>query len=461
MRLSKLLIAGAFLLATCLIVGPGALAADVTHGIAFTKGCSSPTVVGQPYSCSYTVQNIVDDAHDTLTISGITDTVHAASGDVVNSNVLDNAPVSPHGGASCSPSPNRVCTIPFGDSVTIGPFSFYTVQPGDFSLAGHALRDSASLTWHDVCDDPAGTGDTNCFPNPPSAGAASQTIVRQPPDANIQITPATATDPVGDNHVLTLHVNTNDGTGAGFVNAADGTLITASLSNAGGASATFVGPSFCTTSGGTGSCTVTISSPTAGTTTVHGTTTVTVAGVPLTRATGDANAGDSPDAQKLWQSNPQGIIAPTQTTCQDFTGGTAAILGQVNYPSSKGGLIGQGIDPGVFFYYTKITTTTANQVVTVTQSNNSTNNAALFGILNGQAWLYPADCSSHTTGAVSGVNDSGASFTVATPGTYIIGVKYQTKSIAGTPVPVPASITYTFTTSLGGSTSASVALKPK
>ena len=100
-----------------------------------------------------------------------------------------------------------------------------------------------------------------------------------------------------------------------------------------------------------------------------------------------------------------------------------------------------------------------NQVVTVIQSNTSTNSTPLFGILNGQAWLYPADCSSHTSGTVTGPNNSGASFTIPTPGTYIIGIKYQTKTIAGAPAPVPADITYNFTTSLGGSTGASVLLK--
>jgi hypothetical protein len=125
----------------------------------------------------------------------------------------------------------------------------------------------------------------------------------------------------------------------------------------------------------------------------------------------------------------------------------------------SGGKIGQGINPGVFFFYTKITTTTANQVVTVTETNTSTNSTPNFGILNGQAWLYPADCSSHTSGAVSGPNGENASYTVPTPGTYIIGIKYQTKTIAGAPAPVPANITFNFATSLGGSTGASVLLK--
>src|SRR5262249_60512272 len=46
-------------------------------------------------------------------------------------------------------------------------------------------------------------------------------------DANIQITPATASNAIGTNHTLTGHVNVNDGTG--FVNAPAGTVISFSI----------------------------------------------------------------------------------------------------------------------------------------------------------------------------------------------------------------------------------------
>jgi hypothetical protein len=118
-------------------------------------------------------------------------------------------------------------------------------------------------------------------------------------DANIQITPPTANNPVGTNHVLTCHVNVNNGSGA-FANAPAGTTCTVSLQNAGGATASFVGPNSCQTVAATGSCTVTITSTTAGTTTIHATTTLSVGGVTLTRSTGDSKAGDSPDATKTW-----------------------------------------------------------------------------------------------------------------------------------------------------------------
>jgi hypothetical protein len=103
-------------------------------------------------------------------------------------------------------------------------------------------------------------------------------------------------------------------------------------------------------------------------------------------------------------------------------------------------------------------TTVPNQVVTVSQTNTSTNNAALFTIHQGWARVYTADCSSYITGTeIAG--GSGATFTIATPGTYILGIKYSAKSIAGTTAPVPANITYNFTTSVGGNTGASVLLR--
>ncbi len=154
---------------------------------------------------------------------------------------------------------------------------------------------------------------------------------------------------------------------------------------------------------------------------------------------------------------PGGRITPTQVDCEDFLAGPPT-LSSINYPSS-GGSIGQGINPGKFFFWTSITTTVPSQVVTVTQTNNSSNNAALFGIHQGWQRLYAGDCSSWTQGTQIN-SGTGASFTVPSPGTYVIGIKYDPKSIAGTGVPVPATITYTFTTSLGGSTGASVLLQP-
>jgi len=329
---------------------------------------------------------------------------------------------------------------------TIGTTGSCTVQITSATAGTTVIHASTDVTVGGVSlhRETDGTG-TN-------SGNAQKTWVA--PDANIQISPASATDPVGDNHTLTGHVNISTDS-VTFTNAPAGTLITFSIVSGPGS---FVGGvNTCTTIGTTGSCTVQITSAVAGTTVIRAATDVTVSGVSLHRETNDGHVGDSSDANKTWVP-PGGLIAPTQTTCNDVLNGTASTLGQINYSVTGGGKIGQGINPGVFFFYSKITTTVPNQVVTVSQTNTSTNNAALFGILNGQAWLWSGDCSSKIVGSVTGPNGSGASFTVPSPGNYIIGIKYSTKTIAGTTAPVPANITYNFNTSLGGSTGASVLL---
>jgi hypothetical protein len=155
-----------------------------------------------------------------------------------------------------------------------------------------------------------------------------------------------------------------------------------------------------------------------------------------------------------------GLITHTNVSCDDVLSGNASnfLIDGINYPNARG-KIGQGIDPGKFFYWAKITTTTPNQVVTVSQSNTSTNNFP--AILHHQDWirLYTGDCASFTTGAP--LPNGGATFTVPTPGSYIIGIKYDPKSVVGANVPVPPVITFTFTTSLGASTTATVQMQPK
>ena len=310
------------------------------------------------------------------------------------------------------------CILPFGSRLNVQPFSFYTVQAADFGLPGHALTDSAELAWHDLCNDPAGTGNSNCAANPPNSGAGSQTIVTGLPsttsttihnaahaavtavgvgttvhdfvsvsggagnpvptgnvrvdwflngtctgapastsavtplgaagtvdvtafnftvntpggrsfmahyagdalylasdgpceplqvvDANVSITP-NGTNPVGTTHTFTGHVNVNDG--SGFVNAPAGTTITFTIDSGPGS---FVGGvSSCTTVAATGSCTVTITSAVPGATVVSAHSTVTVAGVALTRDT-NGTGGNSGPATKTWVQ-PRITITPSAT----------------------------------------------------------------------------------------------------------------------------------------------------
>src|SRR5262249_15941550 len=87
-----------------------------------------------------------------------------------------------------------------------------------------------------------------------STGTYSLTVV----DANISITP-NGTNPVNASHVFTAHVSVNSG--SGFVNAPDGTSISFTIDSGPGH---FTTPNPCTTSGGTGSCQITLTSTVTG-----------------------------------------------------------------------------------------------------------------------------------------------------------------------------------------------------
>jgi hypothetical protein len=439
--------------ARALSVGP------VAHGISFTHSCVSTTPIGQPYACTYSVLNNVDEAQDTLTFTGLDDTVVSAGGPVSSGNVMSSlrfvigaflptfsTPPYCTGGIgtgsdgdpfrSAPGNPLISCSLPFGSRLDVQPFLFYTVQAADFTLLGHLLTDDAELTWHDGCDDPAHTSNTNCVANPPDVGASGHSVVMQLPsvvssaihnaahtavtgvavgttlhdlvtvtgqpgspvptsfdyttnptpppsvvlvpvnnvkidwlanvtnsttcagtlvattttrpldlngqldatgfsftptvagmyafqvhflgdqfysasdgaceplrvvDANISISP-NGVNRVGQQHTFTAHVNVNDGTG--FANAPDGTMVHFTIDGA---------PSglSCTTAGGTGSCSVTYTSPVTLVDTVVASTTVSAGGVTLTRAT-DGTNGSSGPATKRWV-NAKISITPSQT----------------------------------------------------------------------------------------------------------------------------------------------------
>jgi hypothetical protein len=178
---------GIGVLSVLLVFGvSGALAAF--HGIAVSKGCTSPVQVGDPYTCSVQIQNIVDTGHDTLQVTGLTDVVNSAGGAVppgVPPNILPTTGLVFSGAVSCtggsgagtSASPYlgaTSCLLPFGTSITTKPFSHYTVQAADFNLPNHRLTDTASVAWHNTC---TLNPDNDCTTGPQVAGAGSSALV--------------------------------------------------------------------------------------------------------------------------------------------------------------------------------------------------------------------------------------------------------------------------------------------
>ena len=140
----------------------------------------------------------------------------------------------------------------------------------------------------------------------PSTRAGGQLL--EVVDENL-ITPLLAANNPGANNTMTTH-HINDNSSAGFKNAPDGTTINFSILSGPGS---FVGGVYSSNSpGGTGSCTVQITSAVTGTTVVRARPKVKVRGVPPAPADREPKPGDSADANKDWV-NARISITPSAT----------------------------------------------------------------------------------------------------------------------------------------------------
>ena len=340
--------------------GPHTATASIVSGPGSFVGSPTCTYTGggPTASCTVTITSsvvgtTVVQATSNIPVSGVViprttgtaaNTASGGSGNASKSWVDANIQISP-ASATDEVGDNHVLTITVNAlggtidagshtataSIVSGPGSF--VGSPSCTYTGGAATASCTVTITSATpgttvvqatsDIPVGgvviTRTTGTAQNTASGGSgnASKTWV----DANIQISPGTATNPVGTNHVLTCHINVNPGTG--FVNAPDGTTCTVTIISGPGTPAS----QNCTTSGGTGSCTATITSATAGTTTVSASTTVSVGGVSLTRTT-NGTAGNSGPATKLWADDlvTTKVLDASNT---DVTGSTTILPGTV------------------------------------------------------------------------------------------------------------------------------------
>ena len=140
-------------------------------------------------------------------------------------------------------------------------------------------------------------------------------------------------------------------------------------------------------------------------------------------------------------------ITPTGTTCNQFQNGTAATLDHLNY-SVANGKVKNNVTPGVFFYWVSVTVPVGPNVVTVTQTITGGNTfTCLFSIGSTQNVFNP-----NCTGLSSTITQDPAtgtvtvSFNAPVAGTYIISIKYDSKSIAGCTAPNPTTVHYDFAT---------------
>ncbi|HEY5250787.1 MAG TPA: Ig-like domain repeat protein, partial [Acidimicrobiales bacterium] len=258
------------------------LTADTSTMVLNSSDTPVATVaVGTPVHDSVTVVPDATDPTPTPTITGN-----------VTINWFTNGGCTGTANATSSPQ-----ALPASGKVDATGFSFTPTAGGQYSF---------QATYN---------GDTTNPAYAASTGACEPLTVV---DANISIAPLTATNPVGATHTFTITVNQNKG--AGFVAAPDGTKPTLSLVNTSGAGATITGGTCGSAGTVSGTCTITISSPTTGVTMATASVTLTVGGISLTRTTnGPDTSGDSAPATKNWVAATSSVVTNIQQGGQTVT----------------------------------------------------------------------------------------------------------------------------------------------
>jgi hypothetical protein len=189
----------------------GAVPGTQFHGIAFNKGCQTPTSIGAPYECAYQILNVADTAHDTLTINSIVDTVNTCGAATLPGEDPCRGSIHPlnnllpflyngglltftnggNGASFCTPTgaggvflDGDTCTLPYLSTIITGFIAQLNPNGSDWKyLPDHTMTDTADLRWQDTCVPSDGTlPSSNCTPNQNLiAQGQSQTLILQLP----------------------------------------------------------------------------------------------------------------------------------------------------------------------------------------------------------------------------------------------------------------------------------------
>jgi hypothetical protein len=156
--------------------------------------------------------------------------------------------------------------------------------------------------------------------------------------------------------------------------------------------------------------------------------------------------------------NCGGNIFPTQTTCSDFTSGSATNQDSACYQfSGSGTKTVTNAQPGVVFYYVKVTLTSFPSTVNIIETRD-VSTFRLMTLNSGNAKAFTGNCASRVNVSFTATLTSGSykvamTFPSGTPaGDYIISLQMSVKSILGsTFTGSDPRVSYCFTTNINGS----------
>ena len=139
-----------------------------------------------------------------------------------------------------------------------------------------------------------------------------------------------------------------------------------------------------------------------------------------------------------------GVLAFTSETCRNYTTGNIDSSYTMLY-SLNGNTIAQDVEPGHLFFFTKVTVG-PGQTLSVAQSH--TGFAPIIGVSG--AKVYSTSCDPVSTSYTFNSTTGTVTYGALPPGTYIVEVKLDGKSLPGKPAPNPATSEYTFVARLNG-----------
>jgi PKD repeat protein len=145
-----------------------------------------------------------------------------------------------------------------------------------------------------------------------------------------------------------------------------------------------------------------------------------------------------------------GNLYAAGTTCAQFNARTAIALNRLCYTVTSGRV--SAVTPSSFMYYVKVTAPSASFTVNISQTVSRTG-FRLFTVNTGGSVVSGDNCARVTSVSSPSTGQARAIVTRATVGrTYIIGVRYDTRSLVGYTTNGTLSANYSFNAKIGNTT---------
>jgi len=104
------------------------------------------------------------------------------------------------------------------------------------------------------------------------------------------------------------------------------------------------------------------------------------------------------------------------------------------------------VSPGVFFYWVKVTAVAGSNTFTINQTITTGNFDSHFFSQAAGSFVYNSGCSKVSANISTSNGVTTVTFNASSAGIYIIGIKYDSKSVEGFTAPSPTTVHYQFST---------------